>query len=352
MRILILLCLISTNVYAKGNRLSLLAYNVENLFDTRHDKDKDDWTFLPKSIKGKEQACQGIKHKHYQKECFQTNWTDKKLQLKLSQIQKVIESANKETDIIALSEVENENVVSMLAKKLGRKNVIVTNSPDKRGIDLAIIYSDGDKLKKVAVKEHEVTGDYFKSKPTRNILEVEFLLNGKEKLNVFVNHWPSQGNPSVARIAAAETLKKRVEEILKEDPKRNIIVTGDFNTISRDNPHPFNDVIFKDNLLTDVHAIAKDVSISGVGSEGTYFYYRGKVWNQLDRIMINKNLLDRKDMELDVSSYRIHAKDFMSTQKKIDHDLFTIPKSYDFKAEKAEDAGFSDHYPVYAEFTY
>src|SRR5690606_18687413 len=107
---------------------------------------------------------------------------------------------------------ENENVISKLAKVLGYSKFAVSDSPDERGVDLALLWND-QKLKMIAKREHEVKSKALEGRFTRDILEVEFLVAGKHPLTVFVNHWPSQGNKNETRMDAARIMMKRVAEI-------------------------------------------------------------------------------------------------------------------------------------------
>ena len=42
-------------------KVGVMTYNVENLFDTVHDKGKRDWEYLPKEFVGKEKECNKIR---------------------------------------------------------------------------------------------------------------------------------------------------------------------------------------------------------------------------------------------------------------------------------------------------
>ena len=199
------------------SHIGVMTYNVENLFDSKHDEGKRDWEYLPKEFVGKEKECKKIRKKRYRNNCLNSDWTPKRLQLKLSQIKKVIASKGSEKPtFLALQEVENENVIRLLANELGYSSWIVSQSPDRRGIDLAILYTESSSLKKIRFFEHELKDGYFKKRPSRNILEGHFLINGKYELTIYVNHWPSQGNPTRARISAAEKLKSLIENRIKE----------------------------------------------------------------------------------------------------------------------------------------
>ena len=58
-----------------------------------------------------------------------------------------------------------------------------------------------------------------------------------------MNHWPSLGNPTEARIAAATSVRDRNNAIQKKDSEMHFIVAGDFNPIDSNTQHPFNDAL-------------------------------------------------------------------------------------------------------------
>jgi hypothetical protein len=356
---------ITQNVFADDfDKLEVMVYNVENLFDARHDieggVEKNDWTFLPKKTPGKDAACKKISYWKYKNECFNTDWSQELVDLKISQIKEVLTKERKSLpNILALVEIENSNVVGMLAKALGYKQFKVSQSPDKRGIDLAVLYNSSKKLTFVKKSELVIEGDYFKKKPTRVILEIEFLVN-KKPLHFFVNHWPSQGNPSATRIAAAKKLKQRIEKINKS---HYIMAVGDFNTIPSDMPHPFHNVILKEELLKDVHNLfSKDRSIDKKLKKnmppGTYFYSKTMSWNILDRIFVSKNLMDGEGFDAILSSYEIYAPDFITKSYEYKKGsgylsgskVNRVPNRYDHSETSAGKAGYSDHFPVVLRF--
>lgn len=365
--ILTTIFLFSFSAFTK--EIEIISYNVENLFDTNHDiiggVEKEDWTFLPKNYKGKMDACKKIKQDYRRKECENTDWTDDKLKLKISQIKSVLTYKDMKADIIGLVEVENENVVKMVADAMGMKGVKVTNSPDERGVDVALIYNESDKVKFLSSSEIVLDGDYNKKRPTRNILEVKFLVDGKYSLYVYVNHWPSLGNPDEARVFAANKLKSHIAEISKKEKDASFIAMGDFNTIDKlkdgSKEHPFRDVLNKEKFLLDVDQSYKEkmmtVKSNKILPPGSYYYSRGGEWNLLDRFFISPNLVDSKNLDIDVLSYEIVAPDFatkfdgnmfeedqkMSEQEKIKK---LIPKRYDHEKSKKEEVGFSDHFPI------
>jgi hypothetical protein len=351
---------------ATSGEVELMVYNVENLFDTVHTiedgVDKDDWTFLAKDAPGKSDACKKIGYKRYRDACFKTDWNEKSLNMKLDQIKEVLTKGRKLPDILALVEIEGPVVVGQLAKELGYKEFHASQSPDTRGIDLAILFNPSKEIVFVKKREHEVKEV---KKATRNIFEVEMKIGGNP-VHIFVNHWPSQGNPSEDRVAAAKVLDQRVREIKKQNPDHAVISLGDFNTIPTDFPHPFHSVIMRDGLLRDVHQMYKkdrsiDWKLKDAMPPGTYFYYKEMAWNILDRIFVDESLIDGKGMDIVLSSYQIYAPQFITTTyeykgKKAGYfkgsTVRRIPKSYDHLSKSKKDAGYSDHFPVLIKLKY
>lgn len=365
MKTLVFLSLVlCTNISAKT--LEFMSYNVENLFDANHDEGKLDWAYLPKANKEKSKECKKVESKRRREECFDTDWTADKVKLKINQIADVVlKDRRSPPDFMALVEVENEAVVKQLAETLRYKQVAVTNSPDNRGIDVALMFNTDKNLEFVKKSEIVFTSDEFKGWPTRNILEVEFLLDKKYPLTVFVNHWPSLGNPNIKRVRAAEFLRKRVQEILKKNKDHAVVAVGDFNTIDSNHPHPFKDVLLKDDLLYDLHESYKDdkkISWDTKNQQppGTYFFAPEMTWNVLDRVFLSPNLKGKKGLSVANDSYEIYAPNFVtetyeykSRGKYLNGSkVVGVPKRYNHNASTTGEAGYSDHFPVIFKIKY
>ena len=122
--ILFLLCVLTMPVLAQDH-CRIMFYNVENLFDTADDPSTADDEFTPR----------GKKH-----------WTKAKYTDKLLKIAEVIDSVgDKELPcIIGLAEVENRWVLEDLTQKTaladGNYGIVHQDSPDRRGIDVALLY--------------------------------------------------------------------------------------------------------------------------------------------------------------------------------------------------------------------
>ncbi|HEX3080322.1 MAG TPA: hypothetical protein VHQ04_07655 [Puia sp.] len=160
----------------QSDDLFVAFYNVENLFDTTDDPGIDDAEFLPSA---------------------KNPWTNDKYKTKVSNIAKVIRAMNdgNGADIVGLAEVENIGVVKDLASDAQLKSldygVVHHESPDTRGIDVAMIYKK---------KSFRVTGTEFfhvdiskyEEKPTRDIVLVKGIDNHKDTLFIFLNHCPPE----------------------------------------------------------------------------------------------------------------------------------------------------------------
>lgn len=330
------------------------AYNVENLFDPNHDQGKEDFAFLPQGSEVKDKGCEQVKSSYWKQECFATDWNEEKLQIKIEQIKRVVLSLpGGLPEFLALSEIENEAVVKRLAVALGYNSYRLSDGPDERGIDTALLWGERSDLVFVTSREIPVSSPEF-PRPTRPILEVEFLVANTHPLTVFVNHWPSQGGPNEYRLLAAKVLKERVQVLKKENPRRAMILAGDFNVIDQNQPNAINDVLLASAPLFDLHDSRTDKSEL---AEGTYFYKRGGTWNLLDKIIVSDSFKGVTGLKLSENSYGIHSPDFITEEIFLKDDkagkiMKGVPKRYNFDAKKAHDAGFSDHFPVYFRFWY
>ncbi len=361
--IIFLLMLFNLNVF--GAEIEVMSYNVENLFDTEHDNGKNDWAFLPKGTSNKREQCKNQNSRRRIEECLNLDWDKDALKAKLMTISKVIKSRGKLPDILGIIEIENENVLSMLAKALGYEDYLITNSPDQRGIDVALLFKEKKGLKYITHKEYVLRAKYFNKKPTRNILEVVFKVDDKYPLSVIVNHWPSQSNPDEARAVAAKNLLVRIKKGLQKNPNHKFLVMGDFNTAKDDHPHPFRRYWYKNNFLNDVATMFLrsenvDRKEKSMMPKGTYFYVGGMEWNHLDRFFVTKNLINQSDVSVDVSSFEIYAPSFLtSTFTYTDPDNFLYgtqilrtPKRYNHREKNPAKAGYSDHFPIIVKLKY
>lgn len=302
---------------------TVVSYNIENLFDTVDDPKVPDEEFLPASEK---------------------KWDNEKYQKKLADIARVISEVNplELPEVVGLVEVENQQVLEDLVntgKLKGKYAIIHEESPDYRGIDVALIY------RKDAFREitHEVLPVTFPDDPefkTRDILHVTGKIKNKT-VHVFVNHWPSriggEDKTEAKRILAASVLKKKVDELYAADPKAQIIIMGDMND------EPANKSLMEalGAESSDSKALLVNLMMpDDANGKGTYFYSGN--WNMLDNMVVSKSVLKGKGMLVEGQKGNIFSNDWMIfTNKNGDK---TPNRSY---VGNKYVGGVSDHFPVY-----
>jgi predicted extracellular nuclease len=197
-------------------------YNCENFFDSDNDLLTADDEFTPS----------GLRH-----------WTLKRFQDKTNRLAKVIVAAGKWNlpILVGLCEVENHQVLEKLTKSstLAAFNyqIVHRDSPDKRGIDVALIYRP-DLFKPFDYRVVPVTDPLDSLFTTRDILEVSGVLNACDTLAVYVNHWPSKYGGIMetksSRNLAAAALRNAIAERLAQMPGSKIVCMGDFNDTPED----------------------------------------------------------------------------------------------------------------------
>lgn len=309
----------------------LMSYNVENLYDTINDLNKDDDDFLPD---GKQK------------------WTGKRYTKKLNQLSKVIATIDTKNlpAVIGLYEIENKEVVQALATtarlEKGKYGVIHYESYDKRGIDVAMMYRK-NKFKVLSSKPLYVNLPEETAYPTRDILYVKGIAVESDTLHLFFNHWPSRrsgANESEKnRIAAAKVLRLTVDSIMKSDTNPKIVIMGDFND------YPTNTSICE-TLKTDT--IPATFTVDRLfnlcyelekRNEGTY-NYKGD-WGMLDQFIVSYPLINGSGLQIKKDAAKILKQKWM---------IYTNKKTQESKPNATYGGeryfgGFSDHLPIYLE---
>ncbi len=297
-------------------------YNLENLFDTVDDKTIKDEEFLPNG---------------------KNEWNEEKYANKLEKMSLVLAAMN--LDVVGVSEVENRKVLEDLVthanlKRLGYQ-IIHFDSPDRRGIDVALLY-------KPRIFRPFSTGmipvwtaedpDFI----TRDILLVKGLV-GNDTLTVFVNHWPSRrGGKEDKRLLAARVLRSSVDSLFNLNPEAKIICMGDFN----DDPT-------NRSLKKELRAVGKIEQLENNALYNTSFttfkkgygtgVYNGS-WNLFDQLIVSKSLIKYQENSLHykLSSFTIFAPKWMQVQA--GEHKGSPYRNFSYGVYQN---GYSDHYPVY-----
>jgi len=203
------------------SRYCIAFYNVENLFDPEKDPEKNDDAFTPA----------GFYH-----------WTYKRFYKKLNDIAKVFLAINgwEPPDIIGLAEIENANVLKKLCYTTGLKAYrycyVHYDSPDARGIDVALLYRK-DRIKILESYPVPVAFLFEPTSKNRDILYTKALM-AEDTLHLFVNHWTSRFGGHGATIPKrnyyAQVLRRQIDSLLFINSNAYIIIMGDFNDYPTD----------------------------------------------------------------------------------------------------------------------
>jgi len=249
----------------------LVQLNCENLFDCQHDSLKDDYAWLP----------DGRQH-----------WTTSRYWRKINLLaQEIIACGGEDSawtmpDMVCLCEVENDSVVRDLCRRSPlrgcRYDYFVTQSPDARGIDVALLYSPFafSPISHRSIRVTPLEG----MKATRDILYVSGRTTWTDTLHVFVVHAPSKSSGERAtashRIHVAQILCDQMDSIRRQQPDAQIIIAGDLN----EDEHGKSIQMLVENGLTDVARQARGRN----GARASY-RFRGD-WSHIDHVLVSSPL--------------------------------------------------------------
>lgn len=253
--------------------------------------------------------------------------------------------------IVGFCEIENRKVIEDLVNQepllSSDYGIIHFHSPDRRGIDVALIYKKG--LFVPSNSQSRELKIYRDNDPdqriyTRDQLVVSGSLDGDE-IHFIVNHWPSRSGGEARsrpnRLKAAALNKKIIDSLHTIDPYAKIITMGDFN----DDPtnESIKDILKAKSKKEDLQIMEmfnpmEEMLKRGLG---TLAYRDG--WNLFDQTIISKGLIDK-----DYSSYQFYKAGIYNPP------YLANPrgryKGYPYRAfaDGGFTGGYSDHFPVYA----
>lgn len=337
-RLAVLFFFASSLVWGQSSKnyevLSVAFYNVENLFDTLNDPNTRDDDRTPEG---------------------RDRWTEAIYQKKVKNMARVLSEIGRETTgkppaVIGLCEVENLGVVKDLindpALKPYNYGIVHVDSPDERGIDVALIYQKKHFLP-VRFKSHALR--LYNKKGTRKYTRDQLLVFGlleKEPVYVLVHHWPSrsggQKRSEPNRLKAAALNKRVVDSILRRNPNANIINMGDFND------DPTNKSLAE--VLKATHKKRRVFKNKLLYNPMMSFYKQGvgtachrDTWSVLDQIHLSGGLLKADADEWKFWKAGIFNKPYLINKE-------GRYKGYPFRSFSGGRFlnGYSDHFPVYA----
>ena len=306
-------------------------YNLENLFDTINDPKINDDEYTPDG---------------------KNSWTDERYKTKLKNMSEVISQIGDEyvkggPVILGLSEVENkqvvEDLISTSALKSSNYGIVHYDSPDRRGIDVALIYQK-DHYKVLNSTHVKLSIPDKPDFASRDQLVVYGSFDG-EPLYVIVNHWPSRSGgekkSAPLRNAAGDLCKSIVDSIQEIDKNAKIIIMGDLNDDPNDNSllkhlktkSDINKTDTKDLFNPMFNMLKKD----GIGS----LAYQDK-WNLFDQIIVSGTLLGSDKTTYKFYKAKVFNKNFL-LQKEGAYAGYPLRTH----AGGVYMGGYSDHFPVY-----
>ena len=302
-------CLVFIPFFVWALDFKVATYNVENLFDLTRDGHEYE-EYIPNN-----------KHQ----------WNEQNFQKKIINIAKVIKDLD--ADIIALEEIENENVLKKLNLALGEKAYPYLFYPLKKersSVESALLSRFPITSKEsLMIKDH-----------ARGIHRISIKVEQKI-LVLYLNHWPSGKEKIEERMVYATALNS----LLKKHTDDEYIILGDLNS---------------------PYKIAKDdwgmalVDVLKAGDKG-FFHYNlwyelaeneryshvfGKKRGTLDHIVISKMLSDHKGIDYKPSSFSVFQQSYMLDEK-------GTPLRWQITDKGRGEhlgVGFSDHLPISAIF--
>ncbi len=308
-------------------------YNFENLFDTEDDPDNwGDDEFLPTSGK---------------------TWDENRYQEKLGNLAHVVSELGSELTpdgvaILGVAEVENRKVLEDFVRqpKIKERNyqILHYESPDHRGIDVALLYNpkyfEPKVTQTIPLDYVRTNGDSLK---TRNILYVGGYLDG-DTVHVLVNHWPSRSGGEAAssplREHAASVNKRIVDSLVTIDPDPKVLIMGDLND------DPVNPSVRK---ILDAQKKLSKTKTNGFYNPMYELYQKGigsnawrDSWNLFDQIILSHGFVDKEAHGYRYFRTHIHNKKYLTQ-------TFGQYQGYPYRtwAGNTYLGGYSDHFPVY-----
>lgn len=293
--------------------LTFVELNCENLFDTRHDSLKQDQEYLPEAVR---------------------HWTGKRYWRKLNNISQELLSTCSDgvPDLVALCEVENDTVLNDLCHRSLLHNAgyeyVMTQSPDIRGIDVALLYQPLTFALDTAFALRVPTVEGMR--PTRDILYVRGRVVSGDTLHVYVVHAPSRyGGEHYSRpfrLAVARRLCQSLDSLRNLSPDARILIAGDFND-SADSP-----------VLQEIERCGvKNLTCKAQGENGARgtYRYQGE-WGSLDHVFGSPAIVRSVD------SVFIHAPRFL-LEKEPQYGGWRPRRTYNGMRYQP---GYSDHLPL------
>lgn len=274
-------------------QITIMSYNVENFFFPETDSLNPDFEYTPNGSR---------------------RWTYTRFHYKAEQIARVIANAN-HPQIVCLNEIEDDNCLKTLCRKMPHYpyKFIHFDSPDKRGIDVAILY-DSTHFQLRQTHNYRVP---IPETSTRDILYAQL-----NNLHLIACHLPSQLGGAKAsqykRDSAKHVIAHIVDSILRIDTLAQIIVCGDMNMAPTEDLPPLHNMMLQ---------MAKK-------GQGTHKYKNQ--WTCIDQFYVSEPLNN-------CSTPEIFAPEWLQEE---DRKFLGLKPKRTFIGFRYSRSGFSDHLPI------
>ena len=311
--------------------LRVMFYNVENLFDPREDSITSDEEYQPTGMRG---------------------WTNGRLKQKQINISKVVLAIGgwEPPDLIGFCEVENFSVLYGLTNYTALKNfgykIIHYDSPDPRGIDVALLYRP-DKFRVLFSKPIRIRFPFDSASCTRDILFVRGIASKRDTINVFVNHWPSKFGGAMATIPkrnyVASVMRYKADSLLAINANANILIMGDLN----ESPMEAGVSTVLRAKMDSVNLAPNDLydMLAGAGlswQRGTIKFH--ETWDAIDHMIVSRPMLSH------TTPHGMHIFDAPFLLQ--DDEAWFGKKPFRTYYGSKYIGGFSDHLPVYMDLKF
>ena len=327
-RIFVILGLTACLAWIRAEDLRVVSYNVENLFHPKHDTvcidsttfiEKDDYEWTPDG---------------------ERRWSYTRYYRKVENIARVLTNIGEwdGVDIVGLQEVENALCVKRLCYTLrpGEYDFVHYESPDPRGIDVALIYKksrvDTLNSKPLPIPSPQGRESREEKLVTRDILYVCVRVDKRDTLHLFVCRLPSQRGGAAEsewkRTAVKEILQRSIDSVYALHPAAKIIVMGDMNS------EPKEDLRGVKNKKPTPNPSLKGREQNNTSHIGTH-KYQGR-WSCLDQFYTSPALDSLSRAEIYNAAW-IQEPDekYLDLKPKRTYNGFRYQKD-----------GFSDHLPI------
>ena len=311
----------------------IMFYNVENLFHPSDDSLKADDDFTPT----------GSYH-----------WTYKKYYLKISMVGKVIVAAGMGDPpwLVGLAEIENEQVLKDLCYKSPlrkyRYRYVHYDSPDRRGVDVALLYRDSC-VEILRSRKIPVVFPFDTFTRNRDILYAVVRFPSGDSLHVMVNHWTSRYGGYAATVPKrnwyATVVRQYVDSLIRDNPHAKILITGDFNDYATDESmtdhlrvHEHGSRLPRDTLYNLMLPFARQ-SLRGSHKHEDF-------WGCLDQFIVSDAWLTDTTGVRQIGDANIFDADFLL----VDDEKYGGKKNFRTFLGPRYIGGFADHLPVYVMF--